>query len=136
MIKIRGFIKYYSCVIFPLITFIFCFLLNIKSCFLDISNAQATSLASIAASFIGVLITILTIYLAVPKTEFIKKRLKASKHEHIYIFNILVGIIVLFASTMSWIFFENSTILSLLFISGISNIAIAIYYTFSLINLI
>lgn len=136
MIKIRGFIKYHSCVIFPLITFVFCYLININSCFFDISDNKAASLSSIASSFIGVLITILTIYLAVPKTEFIKKRLKDSKHEHIYIFNILVGIIVLFASAMSWIFFENSTILSLLFISGISNIAIAIYYTFSLINLI
>lgn len=75
-------------------------------------------------------------YLAVPKNEFIKKRLKDSKHERIYLYNILVGIIVLFASILSWIFFDNVSLLVILFIAGTSNIAISIYYTFTLIKLI
>lgn len=136
MKNILGFIKYHSCVIFPVVIFISAYIFNNKLCFGEISDDKASSLVSIAASFIGVLITTLTIYLAVPKSEFIKKRLKDSKHERIYLLNILVGIIVLLASIMSWIFFDNSTMLSLLFIAGISNIAITVYYTFTLINLI
>lgn len=105
--------------------------------FLNINDTdKITFLASLDASLIGVLITILTIYLAVPKSDFVKKRLKDSKHERIYLCNILIGIIVLFVSILSWIFFDNVKLLVILFIAGISNIAISIYYTFSLINLI
>lgn len=136
MKKINGFIKYHSNIIFPSITFILFFLMNQKFKILYLNDDKSSSLISIASSFIGVLITILTIYLAVPKSDFVKKRLKESKHEHIYLFNILTGIIILFAATMSWIFFDNSTILIILFLSGITNIIVTIYYTFSLIKLI
>lgn len=136
MKKIIGFIKYHSYIIFPSITLILCLLVNCKSKIFYLNDDKALSLISIASSFIGVLITILTIYLAVPKSDFVKKRLKESHHEHIYLFNILTGIIVLFVATMSWIFFNNSTLLITLFFSGITNIIITIYYTFSLIKLI
>ena len=109
---------------------------NKKFNFINITDLdKVTSLVSLNTSLIGVLITILTIYLAVPKNDFVKKLLKKSKHEHIYLCNILVGIIVLFISIISWIFFNNITLLVILFIAGISNIAISIYYTFALINL-
>lgn len=113
------------------------YIFNQKFNYINIDDSdKITSLASLDGSLIGVLITILTIYLAVPKNEFIKKRLKDSKHERIYLYNILVGIIVLFASILSWIFFDNVSLLVILFIAGTSNIAISIYYTFTLIKLI
>lgn len=137
MKNILGFIRYHSCIIFPALFALLAFFLDKKFNFISIENSdKITSLASLDASLIGVLITILTIYLAVPKSDFVKKRLKESKHEHIYLYNILVGIIILFASILSWIFFDNIALLVILFIAGTSNIAISIYYTFSLINLI
>lgn len=137
MKNISGFIRYHSCVIFPTLVASIVFFLNKKLNFINIKDAdKITSLASLDASLIGVLITILTIYLAVPKNDFVKKRLKDSKHERIYLYNILVGIILLFSSILSWIFFDNTTLLVILFIAGTSNIAISIYYTFTLINLI
>lgn len=136
MKNVFGFIRYHSCVIFPIFFSGMAYLFNRKFNFANICTDKISSLVSLDASLIGVLITILTIYLAVPKSDFIKERLKKSKHEHIYLYNILVGIIVLFASIISWIFFDNATVLVILFIAGISNIAISIYYTFSLINLI
>lgn len=137
MKNISGFIRYHSCVIFPTLVASIVFFLNNKLNFINIKDAdKITSLASLDASLIGVLITILTIYLAVPKNDFVKKRLKDSKHERIYLYNILVGIILLFSSILSWIFFDNTTLLVILFIAGTSNIAISIYYTFTLINLI
>lgn len=138
MKNISGFIKYHSCIIFPTLLSVLTYFVNNKSNFIDnIEDPnKITSLASLDASLIGVLITILTIYLAVPKNDFVKNRLKASKHEHIYLYNILIGIIVLFSSILSWLFFDNTTFLFIFFIAGISNIAISIYYTFSLIKLI
>ena len=137
MKNILGFIKYHSCVIFPTLFAISAYIFNQKFNYINIDDSdKITSLASLDGSLIGVLITILTIYLAVPKNEFIKKRLKDSKHERIYLYNILVGIIVLFASILSWIFFDNISLLVILFIAGASNIAISIYYTFALIKLI
>lgn len=136
MKKTTGFIKYHSCVILPSITFAICFLINKKwKCF-SISIDKSSSLCSISASFISVLITILTIYLAVPKNEFSKNRLRKSNHERIYLFNILIGMIVFLASILYWIFFDNSEILLMLFLSGITNVIVTIYYTFSLIKLL
>ena len=137
MKNILGFIRYHSCIIFPTLFVIVAYIFNQKFNYINIDDFdKITSLASLDGSLIGVLITILTIYLAVPKNEFIKKRLKDSKHERIYLYNILVGIIVLFASILSWIFFDNVPLLVILFIAGTSNIAISIYYTFTLIKLI
>jgi len=72
-------------------------------------------LVSISASFIGVLLTILTIYLAIPKNEAKIKRLKETYHEQIYLRNIITGIISFLVSIMSWIFFDNSYISALTF---------------------
>ena len=119
MIKLRGFIKYHSCIILPTTIFIICYLLNSYfKCFNSIESRKADTLASISASFIGVLITILTIYLAVPKN------------------NILVGMVVFLGATIYWIFFDNPAILVMLFLSGITNIVVTIYYTFSLIKIL
>jgi len=130
--NVRGFIKYHSCIIFPAIFSLIAYIVNLKHTFTDIGSDKITSLVSINTSLIGVLITILTIYLAVPKNDLVKQRFKDSKHERIYLSNILVGIIILF---LSIIFFDSILLLIMLFFAGVSNIAIAIYYTFSLIKL-
>lgn len=136
MQNIKGFIKYHSCIIFPAISIIIAYTINLKHNYTNICSDKITSLVSINTSLIGVLITILTIYLAVPKNDFVKERLKESKHERIYLSNIMFGIIILFLSIISWIFFDSTMFLIIFFIAGISNIAISIYYTFSLIKLI
>ena len=136
MKTVRGFIKYHSCIIFPALSAIIAYVIYIKHDYTDICLDKVTSLISISTSLIGVLITILTIYLTVPKNDFVKQRLKESKHERIYLYNILFGIIILFLSIMSWIFFDSKTFLIIFFIAGISNIAISVYYTFALIKLI
>lgn len=136
MKTVRGFVKYHSCIIFPALSAIIAYVIYIKHDYTDICLDKVTPLISISTSLIGVLITILTIYLAVPKNDFVKQRLKESKHERIYLYNILFGIIILFLSIMSWIFFDSKTFLIIFFIAGISNIAISVYYTFALIKLI
>ena len=113
MKNILGFIRYHSCIIFPTLFAIVAYIFNQKFNYINIDDFdKITSLASLDGS------------------------LKDSKHERIYLYNILVGIIVLFASILSWIFFDNVPLLVILFIAGTSNIAISIYYTFTLIKLI
>ena len=132
--KVRGFIKYHSCIIFPILMFAIIWPINRKTNFTSIANNKASTLVSACVTFIGVLITILTIYLAVPKNDYIQKRLKETKHEHIYLSNILVGIIIFLVSTIIWIFCDDSAITSQLFLAGITNILISIYYTFEIIK--
>lgn len=132
--KVKGFLKYHSYIIFPLLLIVLCLIINKYSTVLELNNNKAEALISVSSSLLGVLITILTIYLAVPRSEIIIKRLRESKHEHIYLSNIAVGIILLFISIIGWIFLDNVLILTITFLSSISNIAIAVYYTFKIIT--
>ena len=73
MNKIKSKLKYYSCIIFPIFTIFLCKYLNDhidyfqKNNFFNLDNTKIVTLISVSATFIGALLTILTIYLAVPK---------------------------------------------------------------------
>lgn len=134
--KIISLIRYYSFIIFPLLTIIICLLINFFKEIFDIDNEKIQVLVSISASFIGVLLTILTIYLAVPKKESQLKKFRESHHEKIYIRNIITGIILFFISILVWILGNDNCASSIAFLAGITNITISMYYTFSLINLL
>lgn len=132
--KIKSLVKYYSFIIFPLLICGICIFISMFYNIFDIDINKIQILVSTSASFIGVLLTILTIYLAVPKNETKIKRLKESYHEQIYLRNIIMGIILFLISIMSWIFCDNSYISALTFLAGIGNIIISVYYTFALIK--
>ena len=135
MKKVISFIKYYSNFIFPTIICISCIAISNHSNVFIIDITKASALVSIVSSFIGILLTILTIYLAVPKNPVKIKQLKESSHQHIYLANILTGIILSLVALLIWIYFGNILWLSALFLASISNIIITIYYTFSLIKI-
>lgn len=132
--KIRSRIKYYSCVIFPIITSILCIPLSKKTDIFELDDTKITALISVSATFIGALLTILTIYLAVPKSPQKMQRFKETHHESIYLSNIAVGIIIYMLSMLSWLFFDCTLVSTILFIAGLSNILASIYYTFSTIK--
>lgn len=136
MKKIKSYLKYYSNFAMPSLIFAICFILSKKFNIFNISFDKISTLIDVSASFIGVLLTILTIYLAVPKNEQKKERLRASYHEYIYLSNILTGIILFFLSIVIWIFLDTAMLSTLFFLSGIANMAIATYYTFILIKLL
>lgn len=135
MKKIKSYLKYYSNFAMPSLIFAICFILSKKFNIFKVSSEKISTLIDVSASFIGVLLTILTIYLAVPKNEQKKERLRASYHEYIYLSNILTGIILFFLSIVIWIFLDTAILSTLFFLSGIANMAIATYYTFILIKL-
>lgn len=136
MKKIKSYLKYYSNFAMPSLIFAICFILSKKFNIFKVSSDKISTLIDVSASFIGVLLTILTIYLAVPKNEQKKERLRASYHEYIYLSNILTGIILFFLSIVIWIFLDTAILSTLFFLSGIANMAIATYYTFVLIKLL
>lgn len=136
MKKIKSYLKYYSNFTMPSLIFAFCFILSRKFNIFKVSSDKISTLIDVSASFIGVLLTILTIYLAVPKNEQKKERLRASYHEYIYLSNILTGIVLFFLSIVIWIFLDTAILSTLFFLSGIANMAIATYYTFVLIKLL
>lgn len=136
MKKIKSYLKYYSNFAMPSIIFGICFILSKRINIFKVSSDKISTLIDVSASFIGVLLTILTIYLAVPQNKQKKERLRASYHEYIYLSNILTGIILFFLSIAIWIFLDAATLSILFFFSGIANMAIATYYTFYLIKLL
>lgn len=136
MKKIKSYLKYYSNFAMPSIIFGICFILSKRINIFKVSSDKISTLIDVSASFIGVLLTILTIYLAVPQNKQKKERLRASYHEYIYLSNILTGIILFFLSIAIWIFLDAATLSILFFLSGIANMAIATYYTFYLIKLL
>lgn len=133
--RVSNFFKYYSNFIFPILIFLICFAGNNKTAIFLLNNDKMSLIVSAASSFIGVLLTILTIYLAVPKNAVKIKQLKESKHQHIYFANLLSGIILSFFSIIVWILFDNAFIACASFLASIANMIITIYYTFSLIKI-
>lgn len=136
MKKVKSYLKYYSNFAMPSIIFGICFILSKRINIFKVSSDKISTLMDVSASLAGVLLTILTIYLAVPQNKQKKERLRSSYHEYIYLSNILTGIILFFLSIAIWIFLDAATLSTLFFLSGIANMAIATYYTFHLIKLL
>lgn len=136
MKKVKSYLKYYSNFTMPSIIFGICFILSKRINIFKVSSDKISTLMDVSASLAGVLLTILTIYLAVPQNKPKKERLRSSYHEYIYLSNILTGIILFFLSIAIRIFLDAATLSTLFFLSGIANMAIATYYTFYLIKLL
>ncbi len=133
--KINSCFRYYSNYIFPTIIFIACYFIKSNTKLFELDDDKMDLIVSVASSFIGVLLTVLTIYLAIPKNAVRVKQLRESKHQHIYLINLLTGIILSLLSILVWIFFNNTFFACSLFLASISNMIITIYYTFSLIKI-
>lgn len=134
MTKVLSLIKYYSFIIFPLLVataFVFaCNKWNIK-----IDTDKLETIVSISASMVGVLITVITIFLAIPTKDPVRfDRLKKSLHYDIYMRNVIAGIILFFAVVLLWLFDVAYLFLVASFLAGIANSVIVTYYTFSLMK--
>lgn len=127
-------VRLYSFIIVPMFVFGLVLLIARNFNFSDIGDTKLDVLASVSASFIGVLITVITIYMAVPKEKIILERMKKSGHEFIYLSNIGFGMLLYLISLLSWILFDSKFYSITLFVCGISNTLITIYYTFVLIQ--
>lgn len=129
MKKIKSLLKYYSCIIVPIIISIIALLINIKYKFITMISPQKIDiLIGIIVSMVGILLTVLTIYLSFPKSEIILKRLKFSGHNYILISNIVFGVIFYFIAILVWLFSNYSEGIIILFLCGSVNTIISGYY--------
>lgn len=133
--KFISYLKYYSNIVFPTIICLVGSIVQKVFQTFSLADDKIELLVSVSASFIGVLLTILTIYLAIPKNAVRVKQLKESKHQYIYLSNLAMGIVLLFVSIASWLFFDNAPVSTITFIASMANMAITIYYTFSIIKI-
>lgn len=134
MQKIKNKIKLYSFIIFPTITIIIVWILMKKSV-LKFNYENMDTLISIIVTLIGILLTILTIYLSFPKTDKIVERMKKTKHNEILLKNIFCGICLLSFAVLLWMFslcYKGIVILS---VASFSNIIICSYYLYELSKL-
>jgi uncharacterized membrane protein YidH (DUF202 family) len=128
MNRIISKIKYYSGFIVPVIIVSCIFCLD-KSFEITINTIKKTDdLVGIITSLIGILLTVLTIYLSFPKSEDIKRRMKNSGHNYILLSNIAIGIIILTLSLLIWLFTSHNNWVVYLFCGGLSNTLITFYY--------
>lgn len=129
VMKIKSLLKYYSCIIVPIIISIIALLINIKYKFISMISPQKIDiLIGIIVSMVGILLTVLTIYLSFPKSEIILKRLKTSGHNYILISNIIFGVIFYFIAILLWLFSNYSEGIIILFLCGSVNTIISGYY--------
>ena len=126
--KIKSLFKYWSCIFIPLVVCVTMMITEFKLHFIQEINYKIDNLSGVAATLIGVLFTVLTIYLSFPKNEVILKRLKISGHDHVFISNMLMGIALYLCSILSWLLFSNIYFPIYTFCCGCSNLIISVYY--------
>ena len=114
-------IKYYSYIIFPVLAIIAC--LYTKA-FLP----QADIVANASVTLLGVMLTVLTLYVSVPNKE-IKEKLKKYYHETIMIRNIITGLMLYGSSALISIFIPGYiNWATAMFLGACTNVIISIYY--------
>lgn len=131
--KLKSLLKYNSHLIFPILVATLLSVLDRKLQIINsVDASKINDLANIFVSIIGILLTVLTIYLSFPKSEIVIKRMKDSHHNTIFLRNIGMGMILLLIATMMWIFCPYNDVIIILFCSAMSNVIISAYYVFAL----
>lgn len=129
MKKFKSKIKYNSSIILPLFVVILLFFIDGKyNIISQISTDKIGTLVDVITALIGVLLTVLTIYLSFPKNDSVKQRMKKTGHNHILLTNISFGILFLTISLLIWLFSERYSVVIYLFCAGLVNIIITGYY--------
>lgn len=93
------------------------------------------NLATIAGSFIGFLLTVATVYFALPGKSKFRKWLVEHGHHKIFMNIILFGIVAFFVTIMSWLIlsdvFKRIGLYS--FVAGCIEVGASVYYLYFLV---
>ena len=134
MRKIQKMFKLYSYLIFPAIIAVILKGLMKKSV-IEFNTQNIDTLISVIVTLIGVLLTVLTIYLSFPKSDKIVERMKQTRHNEILLKNIFCGICLLLVALIIWLFSSHYDLIVILLVSSFSNIIICGYYLYALSKL-
>lgn len=136
--KVKSFLRVFSPILVPVVTLLLSYIIMNLPC-LHTSHPckdKADLVVSLDGTFIGVLITIFTIYVSFPLAEKIRKRFKESKHQRIFISHIWIGIILYILSILSYLIIDEYTWVMILFFMGMSNLLVTTYYITVLVGYI
>lgn len=134
--KIKPFFKLYSCIIIPMLILIICLALLKTPLHMQqtLCKDKANLIVNLDGTFIGVLLTIFTIYVSFPLSAGIRKRFTESKHQRIFISHIWTGIILFILSMFMYLIFDQYVFVAVLFFMGMSNLVVTAYYITMLIT--
>lgn len=119
----KNFINKYLYLILPFITALILYLLK------DIIKINdIATLVSIAGALIGIMITNLTLYVTFITSNTNVKNLILSAHHKIFINNINIGITWFILCIMFWVFGVKNILVLLLFVMGLTNVNVSLYY--------
>ncbi len=122
-------LKCNSYFIFPMLVIITLKLIDIfRHIIKNISAQKIDALIDLSISIIGILLTVLTIYLSFPKSDRIQERMKKSGHNSILLKNILTGIILNCLVILIWLFWNQNDICIYFFCGSMANLIISGYY--------
>lgn len=116
-------IKKYSYILVPIVIAIISLIIRKY-----ISDINVETLVSIAGAFIGIMITNLTLYITFITSNTNINNLIESPHHKIFINTINFGVIYFVLCLLSWIFNFFSIIIIILFLMGLTNVFISLYY--------
>lgn len=136
--KVKSFLRLFSPILVPVITLSLSYIISSLPC-VHINRSysdKADLVVSLDGTFIGVLVTIFTIYVSFPLAEKIRKRFKESKHQGIFIRHIWSGIILFILSILSYLIIDEYTWTMILFLMGMSNLIVTTYYITVLVGYI
>lgn len=136
LVDITTFIRKRIYILAPLITLIILLIdfIFFKRFIVTIDNDLNNNIANISGVLFGFLLTAYGIFLSLPDNNFIRY-LKLSKHFEIVLKTLLYGICFFVLSMLLGIFKVLGEIMLIVFLCGISEVVISIYYFYKITNL-
>lgn len=136
--KIKSYFRLFSPILIPaFVLLVFYGIARLPFLFISQPNQdKANLIVGLDGTFIGVLITIFTIYVSFPLSSKIRKRFLESKHQRIFIGHIWVGTILYTISIFAYLLFDQYTLVTALFFMGMSNFFVTAYYITVLVKYI
>lgn len=136
--KIKSFLRLFSPILVPGCVLLISYLIpKIPFCTLSLPcQDKANLIVNLDGTFIGVLITIFTIYVSFPLSSQIRKNFTKSKHQSIFILHIWTGTIFYMLSIFAYLLFDQYALVTILFFMGMSNFFVTAYYITVLVKYI
>jgi hypothetical protein len=121
--------KWYSNIFIPSIVIAILFLLQKHQNILDnVNKSKEEALINISTTLLGILLTILAIYISFPHGVSKIDKVRESAHHTIFIRNVITGVILYAAIIVLWLFDWEFKYIVACFFGALSNSIIATYY--------
>lgn len=116
---------------FPIFVFVISFALFYwQQLSVETFAEKVDAIASLAGVFIGILLTVFTLYTSVPKNNEVMQRVIKYGHHQIFRKSILYGCIFFMICVLSWLFGASAKWILISLLMGMSDVIISIRYIY------